>query len=188
MIIKVFYHKASTLVSDGRNCCHEHQPRAAGISPSPCLHCIFKTLFWSRDQTISISISWNKTKTFAVRRLRNVCIIMEIINLPSRYVHNIQKLLLILAFYHSMIVYAVYLFLFSHRNSSTCVLGKNQSALTGDSWCVICGGLLDYWDLRCPNMFSTSMQYVGNRISYSLSFSDAVMKSFKPHELPSLVC
>lgn len=54
-------------------------------------------------------------------------------------------------------------------------------------WCVICGITIDSCDSRCSNMFRTSMQLADNRISYSLSFCEAVMKNFKPHELPSLV-
>jgi len=54
------------------------------------------------------------------------------------------------------------------------------------SWCMICGKILKDWDKRCPNMFLTSMTF-GSRVSYSLSFCEALMKSYKATEIPSKV-
>jgi hypothetical protein len=55
------------------------------------------------------------------------------------------------------------------------------------SWCLVCGDKIQFWDSRCPDIFSTGMQCAGINLTYSLALFGAVLKPFEPHELPTTV-
>jgi hypothetical protein len=67
------------------------------------------------------------------------------------------------------------------------VPGYKSEKVPSPPWCLVCGDIIQFWDSRCPDIFTTGMQCAGIKLTYSLALFGAVMKPFEPHELPSTV-